>query len=92
MQTMHERIEKMQSKLAVLNEKLADIGIRTHSLGMDRCFNEYFLFRFDPSRIFVKLVHPLGSDTPPSILNDNGYWYQYDKLEDVKAFLTVLNK
>jgi hypothetical protein len=36
-----------------------DIAIRTHNLGMDRDFNEYFFFLFGPPRIFVKLVHPI---------------------------------
>lgn len=53
-------------------------------LGMDREFNEYFLFRFDTTRLYVKTSTPIGSES----FLDEGYWYSYN----TEAELTTLQQ
>ena len=48
-------------------------------LGMDRDFNEYFLFRFDTTRLYVKMGNPVDQQN----FQEEGYWYAYDTAAEI---------
>ena len=80
MNTLVDKIERLKRKLADYQDKLADVSIRTHMLGMDRDFNEYFLFRFDTTRLYVKTSNPVDQQN----FTEEGYWYAYDSLSELQ--------
>ena len=59
MQKVEEQIEKRQAKIEKLNEQASKTSIKTSVLGKDADRNEYWFFKEDPGKIFVKkLIGP----------------------------------
>lgn len=84
--TLVDKVERLKRKLADFQDKLADVSIRTHMLGMDRDFNEYFLFRFDTTRLYVKTSIPMGAED----VFPEGYWYSYNSEAELAALQAAL--
>jgi predicted nucleic acid-binding Zn-ribbon protein len=54
MQRVEEQIEKRQAKIEKLNEQASKTSIKTSVLGKDADKNEYWYFKEEPGKIFVK--------------------------------------
>lgn len=54
MQKIEDQIEKRQSKIERLNEQAHKTSIKTSMLGKDADRNEYWFFKEEPGKLFVK--------------------------------------
>ena len=54
MQKVEEQIEKRQTKIEKLNEQANKTSIKNQALGKDADRNEYWFFKEDPSKLYVK--------------------------------------
>ena len=65
MQRVEEQIEKRQVKIEKLNEQASKTSIKTSVLGKDADRNEYWFFKEEPAKLFVKMAHnPLVKVVP----------------------------
>jgi hypothetical protein len=67
MQKVEEQIEKRQAKIEKLNEQASKTSIKTSVLGKDADRNEYWFFKEDPGKIFVKKLIGPSNLVPISI-------------------------
>ena len=72
-----EKIQKLQLKIQDLSQKIDDIQVRINPLGLDRFYNEYYFFKFDPSKLYM--LKPLENT-----------WYYFD-LNGIEALQASLN-
>jgi hypothetical protein len=84
-----DKVERLREKLSTVTERLSEISVRTQSLGLDRDYNEYFLFNCDRSRLYVSLASPLVPS--PKVKVETGYWYAYATKAEVKGVLRSLS-
>jgi hypothetical protein len=84
-----DKVERLKEKLSTMTERSAEISVRTQSLGLDRDYNEYFLFNCDRSRLYVSLVTALVPY--PKVKVETGYWYAYASKAEVKGVLRSLS-
>ncbi len=54
MQKIEEQIEKRQAKIEKLNEQANKMSIKNQVLGKDAERNEYWYFKEEPGKLFVK--------------------------------------
>jgi hypothetical protein len=54
MQNIEEQIEKRQTKIEKLNEQVSKTSIKTSILGKDADKNEYWFFKDQPGKLFIK--------------------------------------
>ena len=48
-----DKISKLQAKLSDLSTKIDNIQVRIPPLGLDRHYNEYYIFKFDLTRLYM---------------------------------------
>ena len=60
LETIDGRLEKAESKIEKLNEQIAKIAIKPGIVGKDAEKNEYWFFRDEPAKLFVKKTSPEG--------------------------------
>lgn len=61
LQKIEEQIEKRQGKIDRLNEQANKTAIKNQVLGKDAHKNEYWFFKEEPGKLFVKMF-----DTKPA--------------------------
>lgn len=54
MQKIEDQIEKRQSKIERLNEQAHKTSIKTSMIGKDAVRSEYWFFKEEPGKLFVK--------------------------------------
>lgn len=54
MQKIEDQIEKRQNKIERLNEQAHKTSIKTSMLGKDADKNEYWYFKEEPGKLFIK--------------------------------------
>lgn len=54
MERVDEQIEKRQAKIERLNEQANKTSIKNQAIGKDAQKNEYWFFKEEPSKLFVK--------------------------------------
>lgn len=54
LQKVDEQIEKRQAKIEKLNEQASKTSIKNQALGKDADRNEYWFFKEDPTRLYIK--------------------------------------
>ncbi len=54
MQKIEDQIEKRQNKIEKLNEQALKTSIKTTMIGKDADKNEYWFFKEDPCKVFIK--------------------------------------
>lgn len=57
LQKVEEQIERRQAKIERLNEQANKTSIKNQVLGKDADRNEYWFFKEEPSKLFVKKFH-----------------------------------
>lgn len=62
MEKIEEQIEKKQTKIEKLNEMAFKTSIKTQMLGKDAERNEYWFFKEEPGKIFVKKFEEVKID------------------------------
>lgn len=82
------KIQKLQVKSQKITQDIEDIHTRTTPLGTDKDYNEFYLFGFDMTKIYVKTLDKLEEDLSEDC--ENGYWYIYDSLELVDSLIRHL--
>lgn len=75
--TASEKIQKLQQKIQDLSHKIEDIQVRITPLGLDRHFNEYYFFKFDPTKLYM--LKPLENT-----------WHYFDP-KDIESLQSCLN-
>jgi len=88
-QTSTEKISRLEERLRKETEALSEVTVRTQSLGLDRDYNEYFMFNFDRSKLFVRLPTPLETVVRKP-KDESGYWYIYNTKQEVDQVLSSL--
>ena len=73
-----EKIQKLQHKIHDLSSKIEDIQVRISPIGLDRFHNEYYIFKFDLSKLY--LLKPLENS-----------WFYFDRQSEVDQLLAALN-
>jgi hypothetical protein len=86
---LQDKIAKLQNQLDDLNHDIEVLHVRNSPLGLDRDYNKYYLFTFDPNHIYVELCTPLDS-TKKAKETDAGYWYVYSNKQEVEALAASL--
>lgn len=64
MQKIEEQIEKRQAKIEKLNEQANKMSIKNQVLGKDTERNEYWHFKEEPGKLFVKKFNNITSVKP----------------------------
>jgi Williams-Beuren syndrome DDT (WSD), D-TOX E motif/PHD-finger len=75
--SISDKIIKLQHKVSDLSCKIDDIQVRISPIGTDRYYNEYYLFKFDLSKIFV--LKPTENT-----------WYYIDTKQHIDALINSL--
>ena len=70
LETIDGRLEKAETKIEKLNEQIAKITIKPGFVGKDSEKNEYWFFREEPAKLFVKQNCPDG-------------WFYYENEENL---------
>ena len=77
---MEEQIEKRQAKIERLNEQANKTSIKTQVLGKDADRNEYWFFKEEPSKLFIKKQQADDDEEMKDETIDSKFtWYYYDE-------------
>ena len=74
---LSEKISKLQQKVSDLSQKIENIQVRITPIGLDRNYNEYYIFKFDMKKLYM--LKPLENT-----------WHYFDKKEEVEALMQAL--
>ena len=72
MDKIEEQIEKKQAKIEKLTEQAHQTSIKTQILGLDADRNEYWFFKEEPSKLFVKKYDNVEPAEPKFTIVENG--------------------
>ncbi|OMJ77586.1 hypothetical protein SteCoe_22794 [Stentor coeruleus] len=75
--SLADRIAKFQNKVHDLSHKIEDIQVRVTPIGLDRDYNEYYIFKFELSKIYM--LKPLENT-----------WYYFSTKEDIEELMQNL--
>ncbi|CAG9330261.1 unnamed protein product [Blepharisma stoltei] len=84
-----EKIQKTQNKIEELNRKLESIRLRTNPVGLDRDYNEYYIFEWDPKNLYVKMISPIEENSSVKT-KESGHWYSYTRSSSLDQLLQCL--
>lgn len=85
-QKVEEQIEKRQGKIEKLNEQASKTSIKNQALGKDADRNEYWFFKEDPGRLYVKKYGQQQG------MSDSDYtWYFIDEEEQFEKLIEACN-
>ena len=73
-----DKIQKLQNKIQDLSSKIEDIQVRISPIGLDRFHNEYYVFKFDLTKLY--LLRPLENS-----------WFYFDSKSEIDQLLPALN-
>ena len=77
-QVSSDKIQKLQNKIQDLSSKIEDIQVRISPVGLDRFHNEYYVFKFDLTKLY--LLKPLENS-----------WFYFDTRGEIDQLLAALN-
>lgn len=67
LQKVEEQIERRQAKIERLNEQANKTSIKNQVLGKDADRNEYWFFKEEPGKLFVKKFHGIPPIVPITV-------------------------
>jgi hypothetical protein len=73
-----DKIQKLQVKIQELSSKIDDIQVRISPIGVDRFHNEYYIFKFDLTKVY--LLKPLENT-----------WFYFDTQNEIDSLISALN-
>jgi Williams-Beuren syndrome DDT (WSD), D-TOX E motif len=77
MDEVENKINRVRTKIEGLNDKIFKTSIKTTQLGRDCEKNEYWYFKEEPSKMFVK--------------RPEGEWFYYENETEINALFVSLN-
>lgn len=89
---IEETIKRKQSQLDKINEKLFKANIRTNMLGKDASRNEYWHFKEDPERVYIRKEEVMQTDPDSPFQPPNKVHWQYiDEEEKFDMLVESMN-
>jgi len=77
MDDVDNKISRIRGKIDQLNDKIFKTSVKTTQLGRDCEKSEYWYFKEEPSKIFVK--------------RQEGEWFYYENVAEIEALYHALN-
>jgi hypothetical protein len=89
LQSVIDQIAALQRQLQALAQESADLNVRTGPIGLDRDHNEYYVFKFDPVNVYVKLSLPQDVKRLKEPC-ESGYWYLHSSPQSLNQLHDAL--
>mmetsp|Transcript_9484 Transcript_9484/g.9450 ORF Transcript_9484/g.9450 Transcript_9484/m.9450 type:complete len:342 (-) Transcript_9484:990-2015(-) len=87
--SMTEKIQKKQNKIEEINRKLETIHLRTSPIGLDRDYNEYYFFKWDLKKLYVRMNSPIPHH-PTEKTDESGLWHAFTRFSSLDLLLQAL--
>lgn len=93
---LEDQIKRKQNQVDKLDEKSFQTGIRTSVLGKDADRHEYWHFKDDAEKIYVRLDFPILSEPDPmtgvsEVLSHKFTWYYIEDEDKYEQLVDSLN-
>lgn len=75
--SLADRVAKLKNKVHDLSHKIEDIQVRITPIGLDRDYNEYYIFKFEQSKIYM--LKPLENT-----------WHYFSTKEEIEGLMQNL--